>query len=108
MPLGQIHPNLLFEVTFRHFLTLRFSYNLVIFEIFLPISPKVKENKGLNHHEFFKNPVRFLDIKNASVYSARRFYSYQKLYNKEKKLLDFSAVVILHYFSKIFVTSVNL
>ena len=64
MPLGHIHPNLLFEVTFRHFLTLRFSYNLVIFGIFLPISPKVQENKGLqNHHEFFKNPVRFLILK---------------------------------------------
>ena len=54
MHLGHIHSSLLFEVTFRHFLTLRFSYNLVIFGIFLPISPKVQENKGLqNHHEFF-------------------------------------------------------
>ena len=79
MHLGHIHSSLLFEVTFRHFLTRRFSYNLVIFGIFLPISPKVQENKGLqNHHEFFKNPVRFLDIKNASVCTVRRFYSYQK------------------------------
>ena len=44
-------------------------------EIGRTISPKVQENKGLqNHHEFF----RFLDIKNASVCTARRFYSYQK------------------------------